>query len=122
MTQVFTQLTQQIAQIQDTQRQQKQQEFFESSKSQKFVDENEIDNSKNRSLINISKHIEYFYSNYMNINNFFNEISIVTIDKYIYYRDVYIFIDRLKNFVDDNIDEQRIKKFFFDYLKRNVII
>ena len=72
-------------------------------------------------MINISKYVEYFYSNYININNFLNEISIVTIDKYIYYKDVYVFIDQLKNFVDDNIDEQRIKKIFLDCLKKMLL-
>ena len=73
-------------------------------------------------MINISKYIEYFYSNYVNINNFFNEISIITTKRHIYYQNVYVFIDRLKNFVDDNIDEQRVKDFFSNYLKKDVII
>ena len=59
---------------------------------------------------------------YVNVNDSSNIFSIVTIDCYIWYRDVYLFIDKLKNFVKKFIDELRIKKLLLNYLKKKIFI
>ena len=51
------------------------------------------------------KNIDYFDSNSENVNNVF----IITADKYIICKNVYIFVDRLKNL---------IKLFMIDIIKR----
>ena len=69
-----------------------------------------------KSIIESSKNIDYFDSNYENSSekNFF----VVIFERHIFYRDVFIFIDRLKN-SKKNFSEFKIKKYVVDCLKRN---
>ena len=83
----------------------------------------EIAKNKNRFVIIKSiENVNYFNFIYVDVNNFFNTTFIVNIERYLFYRDVYVFIDRLKNFVNKFIDEQRIKIFLFDCLRDDVFI
>ena len=55
---------------------------------------NNVDNNSFRYFKKI-KDINYFNFDYKNINNAF----IVTFDKYVFYRNIYVFVNRLKNLI-----------------------
>ena len=67
-----------------------------------------------KSIVELSKNIEYFDSNYE--DSFEKNFFIIIFDKHIFYRDVFIFIDRLKN-VKKNFSRFKIKKYIVDCLK-----
>ena len=58
----------------------------------------------------------------MNNNDSTNTILIINVDRHVFYRDVYVFIDRLKNLVNDFIEKQRVKNFLFDCFRDDVFI
>ena len=64
--------------------------FFNSSKN-----ENNIDNDNNNNEKWKSNDIEYFDSRFEKLTNTSN--LIVNSNRYIFYRDIYVFVDRLKN-------------------------
>lgn len=69
-----------------------------------------------KSIINSTENIEYFDFEY---EDFFDKNSfIMNFNRYIYYRDIYVFIDRLKN-LKQNLFDFKIKKYVFACLKNN---
>ena len=93
---------------------------FQSQQNQN--DENQNENQNFQSTIRFSKDINYFDLKYVDVNDSFNTSSIVIIDRYIWYRDVYVFIDKLKNLVKKFIDESRIKELLSNCLKKETLI
>ena len=71
-----------------------------------------------RSIVESSKNIEYFDSDYE--DSFEKDFFIVIFDKHIFYRDVFIFIDRLKN-LKKNFSRFKIKKYIVDCLKNTAL-
>ena len=82
-----------------------------------FFDEGEdgnFDNNENKefnnyrfaSAIRFAKNVEFFNFDYVNIDNF----AIVNVDRHIFYKNIYVFEDRLKNLTKDFIDEQRMRE------------
>ena len=72
----------------------------------------------NKSIINSTKNIDYFDSKYSNSSN--KNSFIMNFDRYIYYRDVYVFIDWLKN-LKQNFFDFRIKKYVFACMKNDIL-
>ena len=91
---------------------------FQSQQNQNEKNQNE----NFQSTIRFSKNIDYFYLKYIDVNDFSNIFFIVIIDRYIWYRDVYAFTNKLKNLVKRFIDESRIKKLLLDCLKKETFI
>ena len=81
-----------------------------------FVFDNE--NVNDKSIIKFFKNVDYFDSNYENSNNI--NVFIVNVERYSFYRDVFVFIDRFKNFAIDFI-EFKIKKYVVKCLKKKVL-
>ena len=71
-----------------------------------------------KSIVESSKNIEYFDSDYENSSE--KDFFIVIFDKHIFYRDVFIFIDRLKN-LKKNFSKFKIKKYIVDCLKNTAL-
>ena len=69
--------------------------------------EKQIDNNDENRFIVIesSKNVDYFDFLYVDFNDSTNTTFIVNVDRHVFYRDVYVFINRLKNFVNKFIDE-----------------
>jgi len=67
---------------------------------------NNINDTKEKEnlVIKFAKNIEYFDFIYENFNNF----SIVNVERYVFYRNSYVFVDRLKNLTREFVKEQRI--------------
>ena len=66
-------------------------------------------------VVKSTENIDYFDSTYKNssyINSF-----IVTIDKHVLYRNIYIFIDRLRDLAKRASEEQRIREIIFACLR-----
>ena len=78
-----------------------------------FVFDNE--NVDDKSIIKFFENVDYFDSNYENLNNI--NVFIVNVERHNFYRDVFVFIDRLKNFAIDFI-EFKIKKYVVECLKK----
>ena len=73
------------------------------------------------SILQFFQDVEYFDFKYENSNNVTNiDVFIVNNDKHIFYRDVYVFIDKLKNLIKNSIDEQRVRELLFDCFKKNL--
>ena len=70
-----------------------------------------------KSIVDSSKNIEYFDSKYE--NSFEKNFMIVISDRHISYRDVFIFIDRLKN-LKKNFFNSKIKKYVAECIKNDV--
>ena len=70
----------------------------------------------NKSIIDSAENIDYFDSEYSNSSN--KNSFIMNSDRYIYYRDVYVFIDRLKN-LKQNFFDSRIKEYVFACMKND---
>ena len=70
-------------------------------------------NDRSASVIKFVKKVKFFDFIYENLNNF----SIINVNRYIFYRNVFIFIDYLKNLIKKNIEEIKIKKFILDCFK-----
>ena len=72
----------------------------------------------NKSIIDSTENIDCFDSKYSNSSN--KNSFIMNFDRYIYYRDVYVFIDRLKNLKQSFFDF-RIKKYVFACMKNDAL-
>ena len=59
--------------------------------------------------------MKFFDFVYENFNN--NNFLIININQYIFYRNIFIFINRFRNLIKKNIEKIKIKKFIFDYFK-----
>lgn len=66
-------------------------------------------------LIKSTKNIDYFDFAYENL--IYTNVSIINVERHVFYRDVYVFIDRLKNLAKDFVDEQKVKKLILDCLR-----
>ena len=71
-------------------------------------------------IIKSAKDVRYFDSSYENNSNF--TAFIVNVERHVFYRDVYVFVDRLKDLVKEFIDEQRIKKLVSDCFRDSSLI
>ena len=98
--------------------------FFEFLESSKFVDvfivndDNDDDNDDISRFV--TKNIDFFYFNHD--NKFATiESSLNNTNDEILFRDVYIFVNRIKNFVDTQ-DVEFVRNNLFKYLKNNVLI
>ena len=72
-----------------------------------------------KSIIDFAKNIDYFDSNYE--NSFEKNFLIIIFERHTFYRDVFIFTDRLKN-LKKKISDSRIKKYVFVCMKNIVFI
>ena len=81
-----------------------------------FVFDNE--NVDDKSIIKFFENVDYFVSNYEIFNNI--NVFIVNVKRYNFYRDVFVFIDRFKNFAIDFI-EFKIKKYVVECLKKKIL-
>ena len=117
-THLFNQFVQQIANIYN---QQNFQNFVESFDSKNVANTIVVDENR-FVIIKFFENINYFDFIYMNNNDSTSTIFIVNVDRHVFYRNVYVFIDRLKNLVNDFIDEQRVKNFLFDCFRNDVFI
>ena len=117
-TQLFNQFVQQIANIQI---QSNSQNFVESFNSKNVVNTIVVDENR-FVIVKFFENINYFDFIYMNNNDSTSTILIINVDRYVFYRDVYVFIDRLKNLVNDFIEKQRVKNFLFDCFRNDVFI
>ena len=71
-----------------------------------------------KSVVDLSKNIEYFDSKYE--DSFERNFIIVIFDRHIFYRDVFIFIDRLKN-LKKNFFDSKIKKYVAECMKNDIL-
>ena len=78
--------------------------------------DSDIDNDSNNqrpvSTIRSVENIEFF--NFIYDNLIGGNFVIINADKHIFYRDVYVFCNRLKNFAKNFIDEQKVKELIFN--------
>ena len=73
-----------------------------------------INNNKMQFIIKILKNIDFFNSILNNSSN--KNIDIIIVNRHIYYRDVFFFINKLKNLKKSFFDF-KIKKYIFDCFK-----
>ena len=73
------------------------------------------DNDDMQFTVKSSKNIDYFDSNLKNL--FDKNFEMMIVDRYIYYRDVFFFIDKLKN-LKKNFFDSRIKKYVVECFKK----
>ena len=76
----------------------------QSISSSSFFDDNKNDDFKNyrfASIIRFVENVKFFDFDYVDINNF----VIVNVDHYVFYKNVYVFKDKLKNLTKNFIDE-----------------
>ena len=64
-------------------------------------------------VVKSTENIDYFDLTYDDSNNSF----IVTVDKHVFYRDMYVFIDRLRDLIKEASKEQRIREIIFACLR-----
>ena len=64
-----------------------------------------------------SDEISFFDFEYEDVNN----VSIINADKHVFYRDVYVFINKLKNVVFFR-DENKLRIMIFQCLRKSVLI
>ena len=72
-------------------------------------DDNENDDFDDYRLISVirfTENVEFFNFDYVDVDNF----VIINVDRHVFYWNVYVFDDRLKNLAKDSIDEQRMRK------------
>ena len=96
------------------------QKSLDFSNSSKFVNIDEIainDDEQRFVVIRTIDDIEYFDWTYKNEKN----NSIVNIDRYIYYRNIFIFVDRLKNLKKDFVDA-RVRELVVFCLRNETLI
>ena len=88
-----------------------------------YVEKTETNENINRSVIQFFQNVEYFDLKYKNLNDVTNiDVLIVNNDRQIFYRDVYMFIDKLKNLIKNSIDEQRVRELLSDCLKKKTFV
>lgn len=85
-----------------------------------FIETSSIANDDHRSTISIKslEDVNFFDSFYEDLNDF----VIVNVDRHVFYRNVYVFFDRLKDLVKSVFEKQKIRKLIFDYLRENSLI
>jgi len=90
------------------------------SSSSSLIGANGINNTKENPtlVIKFAKDIEYFDSIYENVNNF----SIINAKRYVFYRDLYVFVDCLKNLARKFVKEQRIRELVSSCLRSESLI
>ena len=71
-----------------------------------------------KSILKIFENIDYFDSRRENEKN---TKIIVNVDRHVYYKNVFVFIDRLKNFEKKSFDH-RVREFIVECLREDVII
>ena len=74
-----------------------------------FSDDNEnddFDDYRFASVICFAENVEFFNFNYVDVDNF----VIINVDCHVFYKNVYVFKDKLKNLTKNFIDEQRMRK------------
>ena len=81
-----------------------------------FSSYDNVDDEK-RSFIRSIEYIDYFDSILKNVEN----RSVINVDRYIFYRNVYAFETRLKNLIKKSFDN-KIRKLIFFCLRNNVLI
>lgn len=97
------------------------QQIHKIQNSQDFVELFDFVKSKNKTRLTIIKSIEnvdFFDFAYKNTNNRF----IVNVNRYIFYRDIYVFVNRLKDFVKNFTNKQKIKNLILEYLRNTSLI
>lgn len=69
-------------------------------------------------IIKFAKDINYFDSIYKNFDN----LIIVNIRRYVFYCNLYMLVDRLKNLTREFVKKQKIREIVFDCLRRENLI
>ena len=69
-------------------------------------------------VVRFAKNIDFFDSIYKNSNNFL----IVNVDCYIFYRDIYVFYNRLRNLIKSFIEKKRVTELILEYLCNSAFI
>ena len=69
---------------------------------------NNFDNQQSASTIHSVENIKFFDFIYDDFND--GNFVIINVDKHVFYRNVYVFCDRLKNLAKDFINKQKMKK------------
>ena len=83
-----------------------------------FSNEIAIDVDDDKSILKNSKNIDFFDSRRENDKN---KKIIVNVDRHIYYKNVFVFIDRLKNLKKNSFDH-RMREFIVEYLRDDAFI
>jgi len=79
---------------------------------------NKIEETQKNLIIKFAKDIKYFNSIYKNFDNFL----IVNIRRYVFYCNLYMFVDRLKNLTREFVKKQQIREIVFDCLRKENLI
>ena len=111
--QIFVDFATQIQRFQFDQREKQKSKRFSNSKN--FVDDVNVANEK--SIIKSIENIEYFNFIFENDKN----DVIVNFDRHVYYRDVFVFVDKLKNLKKDS-SNNRICEFVISCLRDDVFV
>ena len=83
-------------------------------------DDNENDDFEDYyfvSIIRFAENVKFFDFDYIDVDNF----VIVNVDRHVFYKNIYVFEDRLKNLTKDFIDEQRMRKLISKCLRDEVL-
>ena len=91
--------------------------FDETSFDDNLPDDNNNENEDRETQNWKSDEVNFFNPEYENVNNIF----IINVDKHVFYRNVYVFIDRLKN-VAFFRDEDKLRMMILQYLQKSVLI
>ena len=89
---------------------------FNSFSNRDFAKNNDLIETNNILKINDVEFFDSFYENLININ-----FSVVNIKRYIFYRDVYTFEDRLKNLVYLK-DKNKVREVLSTCFRESVLI
>jgi hypothetical protein len=79
---------------------------------------NETKETRENLVIKFAKDIKYFDFIYENFDNF----SIVNVERHVFYCDLYIFVDCLKNLTREFVKKQRIREFVSSCLREKSLI
>ena len=85
-----------------------------------FFDNNENDDFDDHrfvSIIRFVENVEFFDFDYVDVNNF----VIVNVDRHVFYKNVYVFENRLKNLTKSFINEQRMRKLISRCLRDKIL-
>ena len=81
-----------------------------------FDDNDDFNIHRFASIIHFAKNVKFFNFDYENVNN----SVIVNADRHVFYKNVYIFNDKLKNLTKNFIDEQRMRKLILKCFRNEV--
>ena len=90
-------------------------EFLKSSNSFDIDKFNDNDNNELSFVVKSTKNIDYFDFKYVNSSNI--NFFVIIVERYIFYRDVFIFIDRLKHLTKNFVDEIRLRKLLLNIFR-----